>query len=77
MQTVPTSPIHNGTPTQTPTPMSPTSKTISRMGVEDHEPTLTGGDLTLLAARLQETLADPSAQEAALVDTIAVSVFVC
>ena len=47
------------------------------MGVEDHEPTLTGGDLTLLAARLQETLADPSAQEAALVDTIAVSVFVC
>ena len=65
----PLSPVHNGSIT----PMSPTTKGVSRMGARDHEPILMGGDLTLLAARLQETLADPSAQESALVDTIAVS----
>nr|XP_045623165.1 protein lava lamp-like isoform X3 [Procambarus clarkii] len=51
-------------------PMSPTLATPkTRMGVEELGCDL-GRDLTVLAARLQESLADPAAQESVLLDTI-------
>ncbi|XP_042862246.1 myosin-9-like isoform X9 [Penaeus japonicus] len=56
-------------------PMSPTLATPTltpktKMGVEELGGDL-GRDLMLLAARLQETLTEPAAQEAVLLDTIA------
>lgn len=55
------------------TPVSPTLATPSRdrMGVEEIGCSM-GRDLMVLAARLQESLADPPTQETVLLDTISV-----
>ncbi|XP_063604529.1 protein lava lamp-like isoform X5 [Penaeus indicus] len=53
-----------------PTLAAPTPTPKAKMGVEELGGDL-GRDLMLLAARLQETLTEPAAQEAVLLDTIA------
>lgn len=53
-----------------PTLAAPTPTPKTKMGVEELGGDL-GRDLMLLAARLQETLTEPAAQEAVLLDTIA------
>ncbi|XP_071547475.1 uncharacterized protein [Panulirus ornatus] len=67
--TLPTHAHHGLSSPMSPTLATPTPTAKSRMGVEEVGCDL-GRDLMLLAARLQETLADPVAQEPVLLDTI-------
>lgn len=65
---------HNGLPSPvSPTLPTPPSPSKAGMGVEELGCDV-GRDLMVLATRLQESLADPAAQEAVLLDTITVSV---
>lgn len=69
--TLPLQPHHGLSSPVSPTLPTPPSPNKAGMGVEELGCDV-GRDLMVLATRLQESLADPAAQEAVLLDTITV-----
>ena len=69
--TLPLQPHHGLSSPVSPTLPTPPSPSKAGMGVEELGCDV-GRDLMVLATRLQESLADPAAQEAVLLDTITV-----